>query len=311
MKIVDWRQVDARALALVFARERARWLVELWWDTREAWTQVECARSTWGLPGLAAVDDGGRVRGLTFFHADGARFEMGGVFAESEPVRLALLDGAIAVCEEAGGDEIRAFAYAGVSSTAGVFESRGFAVEGVDYLSLDLGAADGAGPVKCLGLSVRGWQDGDVEQVGALLHASYDAASARRFVADGSAAGWRTYVGNLVKHAALGRILPDATRIASAGDRLVGAVLATDLGPATAHIPQVAIHPQWRRKGLAGALVDDAARRLRTSGYARVTLMASASNRAAQVLYRKRGFVEAGTFISALRLRDPAVARAS
>ena len=80
MTIVDWREVDARALALVFARERARWLVELGWETRESWMHVERARSTWGLPGIAVIDESGRVRGLTFFHETHGRFDIGGVF---------------------------------------------------------------------------------------------------------------------------------------------------------------------------------------------------------------------------------------
>lgn len=313
MTIVDWRRVDARALAVVFARERARWLLELGWETRESWMHVERARTTWGLPGLAAIDDGGRVRGLTFFHQTDGRCDIGGVFAESDGVREALLDAAVSVCATAGAEEVAAFVYATDLSIGRILSARGFDREDVHYLSLALDEAklpeEGSPDDR---LSVRAWQAGDATAMAPLLHVSYDVAAAHRFVPDATEQGWRHYVGNLVEHEACGRILPSASRMVVAGDALVGAVLVTDLGPATAHIAQVAIHPGWRRLGLAGALLDQAARRVRAAGYARMTLLAAASNAAALRLYRDRGFVEAGTFIAATRRGMPAVvARAS
>ena len=139
MTIVDWRQVDARALALVFARERARWLVELGWDTREAWVQVERARTTWGLPGLAALDESGRVRGLTFFQETNGNYDIGGVFADSESTRRQLLDAAIAVCEEAGGEELTAFLYAGASPSVEHMTGCGLSLQQFDYLTCAVG----------------------------------------------------------------------------------------------------------------------------------------------------------------------------
>ena len=169
MKIVDWRQVDARALALVFARERARWIVELGWETQESWLQVERARTTWGLPGLAAIDDSGRVRGLTFFHASGSRFEVGGVFAESDKTREALLDAAIEICEETGGDDLKAFLYAGASPSAEQLTGRGFVLERVRLLEGgDWRGCGGAGvrrcEGRCEGARVRGCDGAGVDE---------------------------------------------------------------------------------------------------------------------------------------------------
>ena len=304
MTIVDWRQVDARGLALVYARERARWLVELGWETRESWLHVERARTTWGLPGLAAIDDGGRVRGLTLFHATGARFDIGGVFAESTAVREALIDAAVTVCDDAGGEEVAAFLYTPDSGTRELFQARGFAVDRVDYLTLALDgerARPRGGEEGKTKVALRDWQAGDVEVLASLLHASYDSASARRFVPDASAQGWSLYVARLVQHHACGKVLPSATRLAFADGMLVGAVFVTELGPATAHIAQVAVHPAWRRKGLSSALIDEATRLARAMSYTRITLLASTSNAAAQALYRDRGFVESGMFLAATK----------
>ncbi|MEQ1759081.1 MAG: GNAT family N-acetyltransferase [Vicinamibacterales bacterium] len=305
MTIVDWRGVDARTLALVFARERARWLADLGWDTREAWLHIERARTTWGLPGLAAVDEGGRVRGLTFFHDTNGRFDIGGVFADSDRVRERLLETAISVCEDAKAGEISTFFYSTDTATAGVLATRGFELEQVDYLSLALDRAHITGTGRALTtVACRGWQNDDVEALAGLLHVSYDPEAARRFVPEVTPEGWRHYVSTLVTHGACGAVLPSMTRLAWSQNQLVGAVLATDLGPATAHIAQVAVHPAWRRKGLAGDLIDEAVSRAMTSGYARITLLASAVNPSAQKLYRDRGFVATATFMAASRQRE-------
>ncbi len=313
MTIVDWRDVDARALALVFARERARWLVELGWETRDSWIHIERARTTWGLPGLAAVDDGGRVRGLTFFHAHGRRYDLGGVFAESPHVRQALLDAAVSVCDDAGGDELAAFMYEGACPDMPTLASRGFAVESVHYLAMPLdkapAASRGSDDPQVL---MRDWRPEDLRRVAELLHRGYDESAARRFVPEVTESGWRDYLDRLVRHAPCGSILPSCTRLALVAELLVGAVVVTELGPGTAHLAQVVVHPDWRRRGLAGELLDDALQRSRSAGYSRATLLAAATNSPAQSLYRDRGFTPAATFISATRsLGSSRAARAS
>jgi ribosomal protein S18 acetylase RimI-like enzyme len=312
MTIVDWRGIDSRALALVFARERARWLVDLGWETRESWLHIERARVGWGLPGLAAVDDSGRVRGLTFFHETRGRFDLGGVFAESDRVREALLDAAVQVCVAGGASEIAAFLYTANQPFARLLEARGFAHEPVDYLERSLTAnVTGDDHSRCLA-SLRHWEQSDPDPVAGLLHASYDEPAARRFVPDASLAGWRHYVTTLVMHQACGPLVPSATRLAFIDEKLVGAIIVTNLGPSTAHVAQVAVHPEWRRRGLAGVLLDDGVKHAREHGCTRLTLLVSASNTGAQALYRDRGFTTAAAFIAASRRGVPGiVARAS
>jgi ribosomal protein S18 acetylase RimI-like enzyme len=158
---------------------------------------------------------------------------------------------------------------------------------------------------------VRDWGAGDVDALAGLLHVSYDAASARRFVSEPGEHSWRGYLGALIQHHACGSILPGATRMAVADGRLVGAALATELGPGTAHLAQVVVHPDWRGRGLAGDLIDEAARAARHHGRSRMTLLASASNGPAQTLYRGRGYVSCGEFVSAIRPLSRLVAKAS
>jgi ribosomal protein S18 acetylase RimI-like enzyme len=325
MTLVDWRHLDARALALVFARERARWLVELGWETRDSWLQVERARTTWGLPGIAAVDESGRVRGLTFFHASGSRFELGGVFAEAADLRQRLLDAAVDVCTEAGGECLSAFLYAGASPSEAVLTGQGFKVERFDYLTVEgarvrgcEGAREGARVRGCEGtevqasdLHVRDWRKTDVDALAALLHVSYDQTAAARFVTEPTRDGWRRYVANLVEQTACGVVVPRLTRLAWWRDGLVGAVLVTALAPGTAHVAQLAVHPDWRRRHLAGTLLDETLSLARSAGYTRTTLLTGTRNVAAQALYRGRGFTASAQFLSATLPLAGRVARAS
>lgn len=327
MIIVDWRQVDPRALTLVFARERVRWLIDLGWDTREAWIQVEKARTGWGLPGLAAIDESGRVRGLAFFHENGKRFDLGGVFAESAVIRQSLLDAVIEVCEDTDGEEVTAFVYEGSSPSRDQLTERGFVLEPFDYLVAALlppetsvsgdesyggrafrpGGPGGPGEP-----SLRDWQKDDVNALAALLSASYGSSEAQPFVQDVSTDGWRDYVTKLVQHAACGALVPEATTLAVDGDRVVGAVLVTHLGPSTSHIAQLAVHPECRRRGVGRALLDRATAVAANLEYSRMTLLVSASNSAAQTLYRSRGFVRSAAFLSATKaLRAKAERKAS
>ena len=88
-------------------------------------------------------------------------------------------------------------------------------------------------------------------------------------------------------------------------------VLATHLAPGTAHFAQVAVEPTAQRAGRGRLILSEALSHLRDADYARVTLLVSAANGVANGLYGQLGFVEAGTFITAVRdsldVRNPDV----
>jgi ribosomal-protein-alanine N-acetyltransferase len=61
-----------------------------------------------------------------------------------------------------------------------------------------------------------------------------------------------------------------------------------------AHITTIAVHPQWRRQGLAGRLLRVLIRLAWQRGTARLTLEVRERNEAARALYRSLGFEEKG-----------------
>lgn len=60
------------------------------------------------------------------------------------------------------------------------------------------------------------------------------------------------------------------------------------------HIMNVAVHPDRRRQGVAGRLLEELIERTRLEGLASYTLEVRRSNQAALALYRSFGFVPAG-----------------
>jgi ribosomal-protein-alanine N-acetyltransferase len=66
---------------------------------------------------------------------------------------------------------------------------------------------------------------------------------------------------------------------------IIGCVDARD-----AEIASLAVHPDYRRRGLAAALIGRALRELRAAGIRRVELMVRVGNTAGEQLYRSLGF---------------------
>jgi ribosomal-protein-alanine N-acetyltransferase len=62
----------------------------------------------------------------------------------------------------------------------------------------------------------------------------------------------------------------------------------------TAHVATLAVHPEWRGRGIGEYLLLVAITEGLTEGKRRVTLEVRPSNRAAQALYRKLGFERTG-----------------
>ncbi|MBQ9162167.1 MAG: ribosomal protein S18-alanine N-acetyltransferase [Clostridia bacterium] len=69
-----------------------------------------------------------------------------------------------------------------------------------------------------------------------------------------------------------------------------GMLIAVDEG----QITNVAVHPDYRRRGMAGAILNSLMRYAKSCHADSVTLEVRASNAAAIALYKKAGFVEVG-----------------
>lgn len=81
--------------------------------------------------------------------------------------------------------------------------------------------------------------------------------------------------------------------LAELGNRTVGYILFWLL-PDAIDIHNVAVHLEYRRRGIARALLNEVIREARHQSFARVMLEVRRSNMAAQTLYRRLGFATTG-----------------
>ena len=316
MILRDWREADPAAVHACYERERQHWLDGLSWDTTWTWATVEQARFARGLPGFLAIDGAGRVEGWTFYVVDDGILHIGGLVADSDAATRSLLDGVLHGSGQTGAEATACFVLDRAAGLGAALEQHGFTVERFHYLSLALDRSRGlsppryepstddshgaeASPLAC----GDAWRDGDLQQVAALLGASYEADAGRHFAPTGN---WEKYTTGLVEQAGCGVFDTALTRVVRGDGGLRGGVLVTTVSPTTAHIAQIAVHPDWRGRGLASRLLCEAAERSAAAGKTELTLLVGEQNEPARRLYAALGFTQKATFLAARRAESHA-----
>ena len=311
MILRDWCEADPAAVRACYEREQQHWLDRLSWDTTWTWATVEQARFARGLPGFLAIDGAGHVRGWTFYVLDDGLVHIGGLVADSEAATRVLLDGVLHGGDQTGAEATACFVLDRAPGFATALADHGFAVEPFHYMSLSL-IDFPLHPSTLLGVALSevegqpedqpldAWRDGDLEAVAALLKASYAGDAGRHFAPHGN---WEKYTTALVEQAGCGVFDTSLTRLARGDAGLHGAVLVTCVSPAAAHIAQLAVHSEWRGRGLASRLVREAAARAATVGKTELTLLVGEQNEPAGRLYASMGFTRKATFLAARRER--------
>ena len=305
MILRDWRQADAGLVRACYERERRSWRDDLGWDTAWTWATIEHARVTWGLPGLLALDDTGAVRGWSFYMRDDGTLHIGGLVSSSADTTQRLLEAMLATAPAAAACFIRDRAPA----LADTLRRHGFEAEPYLYLARPLTRDDIADPDPALaaGLSCDSWRDADVGAAARLLRAAYPRGAGRHLAPDGSLDAWTKYVAGVVAQSGCGRLDPAATRVIRAGGELQALALVTSIAPETAHLVQLAVHPDQRGCGVGTALLGEVLRRTAVAGKTALTLLVAEGNRAARRVYAAARFADQARFTAA-RSQAPAAA---
>jgi ribosomal protein S18 acetylase RimI-like enzyme len=301
VNVIDWRRADSVLMRALYSEEHQRWLAQLGWNTSDTWAEVEAARVGGRLPGfLARPDDGdpADVRGWAYALMDAGVMQVGGFTARSIDATRVLLDALASQAKAERAEGLSAFVYSDAPGFEEELAARQFQVDRYRYLVRPPSVSN---PTEIA--PGEAWAPDDIARAACLLQASYG-PSGKAFAAHGRIDEWERYVRNLVEYPACGHFDAAATRVLRDGDRLLGLVMVTALGPGMAHIAQVAVHPASRGQGLAGRLLDDAIAYVTSQGLPRVSLLVRDTVADANALYQHRGFEPTTTFISARKNLD-------
>jgi ribosomal protein S18 acetylase RimI-like enzyme len=83
---------------------------------------------------------------------------------------------------------------------------------------------------------------------------------------------------------------PSLVVVAVHGTRIIGFALVWN----SAFIKDIVVHPDWRRRGLASAMLAEISARLHARGFPSVALKVSPGNAGARQVYSRAGFREDG-----------------
>jgi ribosomal protein S18 acetylase RimI-like enzyme len=292
MRIEAWHRASSDEMASLYRAEHARFLSVLGWDTASTWATLEQARAAALVPGLVARDAGGVVRGWTFYLRRGDELQIGG-FTASGAACAPLLDGVLGSEAALTAAGLRVFAYSGTTALTEALNRQGFALGTYDYWTAPLAVA--ATPAE-----VRPWTPGDLWATAELLRAAYPQGDVLRPFGHGGPDAWIEYVVGLTTTAGCGTFAPDLSVVVPGPDRTLAAVaLVSRLGPAMAHLAQMAVHPGAAGRGLGTRVLTAAMRGAAAHGLPAMSLLVAADNQPARHLYRGHGFTATASFLTA------------
>jgi ribosomal protein S18 acetylase RimI-like enzyme len=299
MIVADWREADANLLRSCYDREAQHWQRQLGWDTEQTWSTIEEARVTWGLPGLLALD-GSRVDGWAFYTRDGDILQLGGLVADTSEATAQILGEVINAARQAQLPVVSCFLLERAAELRGELKRRGFDIEPFLYLGAPV-ARVLSGDASPAPWPVSSWRDEDLDAAGKLLSQAYSQRAARHFAPTGTAEEWRHYLGAMVEQTACGVFDPHMTRVVRDARGMRALAFMTAIGPRTAHLAQMVVHPEERGRGLAPGLLRSAAALADRAGHDEITLLVGESNQPARHVYEALGFTPRATFVAARR----------
>jgi len=153
------------------------------------------------------------------------------------------------------------------------------------------------------GLEMRSWHDHDLAPASRLITEAY------RGHPDGlindqyrSAHGSMRFLNNIVRYSGCGAFSAPASHVIVEKEsrELVALVLGSRVSPESGHITQICVHPRYRRKGLARAMLSVVSYWFMRQGASEISLTVTEANQEAIELYVAEGYALAHSFDAAV-----------
>jgi ribosomal protein S18 acetylase RimI-like enzyme len=307
MIITDWRELSPEAVAPLYEEQSGEWADVLGWDLAGSWAVVERARAAGALPGLVCRRGDGSIAAWSFFLRQDDVLQIGALVGKGATAVRELLEAILDSPEAAASRELTCLLFPAKPNALSALTRRRFDLQPQRYLARATAGVDATGLPEAVAAqaTLRRWRDDDAVGCVHLLARAYrDEKAGKALAPHGTLVEWARYLGQLVRTPACGTLVPRASFVVedNATGEAVGCVLTTSVGPATAHIAQIAVDPAWARRGVGRALVRSATRTAAADQMTRLTLLVSGDNAKAAGMYAAEGFQEAGQFVFASRL---------
>jgi len=127
-----------------------------------------------------------------------------------------------------------------------------------------------------LNLKIRGFKKGDLAELSSIERTSFK----------------DPYPSTLIL--TLSRLSPEYFLVAEVSGKPAGYISALARFGGAAHLVSLAVHPRYRKLGVAKSLVKALIRKLKAGGFAKLTLEVRVSNKPAMALYQSLGFKPSG-----------------
>jgi ribosomal protein S18 acetylase RimI-like enzyme len=304
-EVLDLRHFSAGNLRPLLDAESRVWSERLHWDYRGSAALLLQYLDSRVLPGYVAVDNG-RVMGYTFCVYEGHKAVIGDVYAlgtdeDAAEVRDELLRHLLEMLQASPGVnriESQLLLHPHGSHNR-IFLDAGFGIHERIFMEWPLTPGMAAQCAEAgawrsdTGIAMRRWSEGDFAAASRLIAHAYEGHH-DSFINEQyrTAQGSHRFLHNIVRFPGCGYFDSDSSRsvILHGSPELAGLLLCSRVREDAGHVTQICVAPEYRRQGMAQALMMECARNLAARKFSLLTLTVTASNQTAVALYERLGF---------------------
>jgi ribosomal protein S18 acetylase RimI-like enzyme len=307
LDVLDLRHFNARQLRPLLEEESEQWRQRLLWDYSQSSRLLLDYMDSRILPGYVALDHG-RVRGYCFAVYEATKAILGEIFAaaasadqsSAQEVEAWLLGHILPLLQTAPGIErVESQLLLHPSDRhTDTFRRAGFHIYPRLFMICDINTLCARTRAEATephpeNLHLRHWQQSDLPLAGELIVRGYqshmDSLINSQYL---TVTGAMRFLHNIIQFPGCGTF--DAPASWMLLDRptglLAGLLLCSLVSPEAAHITQLCIAPEMRRRGLATLLTAQSAAALARKNIRCVTLTVTEANQSAVRLYQQMGF---------------------
>lgn len=305
--VLDLRHFSASALRPLLDAEAALWSQRLHWDYRASSRLLLQYLDNRLLPGYAAVDNN-QITGYSFCVYEETKAVIGDLFAvpssaaTAVSIETTLLTHQLeTLLNSPHVERVESQMLIHPSgSFSEVFIQAGFSLFRRLFLVQTLRANTSAPHFTIpAGLEIRPWRDDDLTPAARLIAIAYrghaDSAINDQYR---TLYGSQRFLNNIVRYAGCGVFSAAVSHVVVDRSRreIIALILGSRVSPQSGHITQLCVHPEYRRLGIARALLSTAASHFVRLGAIEISLTVTEANTDAIELYKSEGYECRHTF---------------